>query len=53
MAAKLFGGSTDEAKEFYEAVRSDADETQWYKLYCLHKCLTSFYNIMLKDSLSL
>lgn len=29
MAAKLFGGNTDEAKENYEAVRSDADETQW------------------------
>lgn len=29
MADALFGGSADEAKENYEAVRSDLDETQW------------------------
>ena len=30
MAARLFGGSTDEAVENYEAVRSDGDPTTWY-----------------------
>jgi len=29
MAARLFGGSVDEAKELYEEVRSDSSETLW------------------------